>query len=123
MLIICFDYEKVAFYLIYEGKEHYMANMIEKYYMEDGQPKVVMNQNTAREVRSRIKGFRAGIEMAGFSEANQLLFTGQHVADEFLVDTVSWSVIQEYVETDDGIVPGPTMFLKTVEDKIGELLG
>ena len=100
-----------------------MANMIEKYYMEDGQPKVVMNQNTAREVRSRIKGFRAGIEMAGFSEANQLLFTGQHVADEFLVDTVSWSVIQEYVETDDGIVPGPTMFLKTVEDKIGELLG
>ena len=82
-----------------------------------------MNQNTAREVRSAIKGFRAGIKRSGFSETNQLLFTGQFVADEFLEDTVSWTVAQKNVPTDDSAILGATMFLKTVEDKIDELLG
>ena len=100
-----------------------MANVIEKYYMEDGQPKVVMTQNAAKEVKAVIEGFRAGIGQSSFSKKIQQLRIGEHVADEFLKDTVSWSLAQEKVETDDGTILGPIMFLQTVEKKIKDLVG
>lgn len=101
-----------------------MAKNTFKYYKDEkGELKIEMTQNAAIEVKATLAGFRAGIEKTALRENTQQLFTGQYVADEFLKDTASWSLTQEDVETNDGTVSGPIMFLQTVEKKIKDLVG
>lgn len=84
-------------------------NMIEKYYMENGQPKVVMDQNTARDVKIAIDSFEAGIAKSSFSEASQIRLTAKEIAGKFLTDG---TVIGDYA-----------VFLNAVRKKSNELLG
>lgn len=89
-------------------------NMIEKYYVEDGQPKVVMNQNAAMEIKVAIDAFRAGIKKSNFTTSSQERLTGEYVVDTFLRDNKSKFAAKAF--------PGVWSFLYTVEKKIKELL-
>lgn len=91
-------------------------NMIEKYYIdESGEPKVVMNQNAAREIGVAIDAFRAGIEKSNFSSMSQERLTAKYIADNFLQDDKSKEAAENY--------PGLYEFLHVVEKKIEKLLG
>lgn len=91
-------------------------NMIEKYYIDQsGEPKVVMNQNAAREIKVSIDAFRAGIKKSNFSTSSQERLTGEYIADNFLQDDKSKEAARSY--------PGASTFLNVVEKKVEELLG
>lgn len=94
-----------------------------KYYMEKGQPKVIMDQNTAIEAKRAIKSFKAGIGKSPFNEVSQIRLTGEHIAEEFLKDNVSKLLAKEKFVSEVGAISGQIMFLQTVEKKISELLG
>lgn len=94
-----------------------------KYYMEKGQPKVIMDQNTAREAKRAIDSFKAGIAQSNFTDVSQLRLTGEHIANEFLEDNVSKLLAKEKFVSEVGAISGQIMFLQTVEKKISELLG
>ncbi len=92
-----------------------MTNKIEKYSIDkNGKPKVVMNQNAAREIRTAISAFRAGIAKSNFTENSQERLTGEYIADTFLQDKSSKDKATSF--------PGIFEFLYAVEEKIDELL-
>lgn len=119
MLINFWSYKKVAFNSQMRERSKLMKNMIEDYYVENGQRMVVMNQNTARKIRTAINGFRAGIKKANFSEIDQTRLTGEFVADTFLQDEAIKIIAKENYA---GCVPESVKFLQAVEEKIDELL-
>lgn len=85
-------------------------NMIEKYYVDgNGQPKVVMNQNTAHDVKIALDFYEEAIEKSSFSEAAQTRLTAMAIAERFLP--------QETMIGSYGI------FLYAVKKKSNELLG
>lgn len=87
-----------------------MKNRIEKCYIdENGQPKVIMNQNTAEKVRTAIEFFEKAIAKSNFSEVSQTRLTAKAIAEKFMPEG---TVIGEY-----------KMFLDAVKEKANELLG
>lgn len=84
-------------------------NMIEKYYMEDGQQKFIMDQNTARDVKIAIDYFEAGLAKSSYSEVSQIRLTAKAIAEGFLPEG---TVIGDYAA-----------FLNAVRKTSNDLLG
>ncbi len=86
------------------------TNMIQEYYLDEkGQPKVVMDQNTARDVKIAIDFYEAAITRSSFSEASQTRLTATAIAEKFLPEG---TMIGDYA-----------VFLNAVRKKSNELLG
>ncbi len=108
MLIICFNYGKVAFNSQLRERSQSMSKM-ECYTDENGAPKVVMDQNTAHDVKIAIKFFEAGVAATGLSKTFQKMLTVMALEEEFLPKEYS---IGNY-----------EVFLDVVKKKIDELIG
>ncbi len=86
------------------------TNMIQEYYLDEkGQPKVVMDQNTARDVKIAIDYFEAGLAKSSYSEASQIRLTAKAIAEGFLPYGTE---IGDYA-----------VFLNAVRKKSNDLLG
>lgn len=96
-----------------------------KYYIdENGEPKVEMSQNVARDVANSKAGFEA-CAMITMNEAPvRKIRTAEHIAGTFLEDTSCYEATKsEEFASKDGMAPGYEKFLLLVETKIGELIG
>lgn len=94
-------------------------NMIEAYYVENGKLKILMNQNTARDIKIAIEAFKAAMELTDFNQIDRIKLTGNYIADKFLQDEVLKILVTEDYA---GCVPCSVKFLQTVENKVDELL-
>lgn len=96
-----------------------------KYYKdENGDPKIEMTQNVARDLASNKKGFEACAMITIFDLPVRKLRTADYIAGEFLENTSFYEATKsEKFILDYGVIPGYEAFLNAVEAKIGELLG
>lgn len=96
-----------------------------KYYIdENGEPKVEMSQNVARDVASNKAGFEACAMITIFDLSLRKLRTAEHIASTFLEDSSCYKATKsEEFASKDGTVPGYEKFLLLVDAKINELLG
>lgn len=97
--------------------------MIEKYYCDSKcNPKVIMSQNTAKEVRTAIKAFSAACRvMTPYGDKERIVRyrVGEYIANNFLAD----AAIKDWLKASHDVIFAYTMFLDAVERKIEELLG
>ncbi len=97
--------------------------MIERYYCDDKcNPKVIMSQNTAKEVRTAIKAFLTACSVMTPYSADSVIIryrVGEYVANNFLAD----AVIKDWLKASHDVIFAYTMFLEAVEKRIEELLG
>lgn len=102
-----------------------MAKNTFKYYKdENGELKIEMTQNVARDVASNKAGFEACAMITLNEVSVRKIRTAEHIAGAFLEDASCYETMKmvEFV-SDDSMIPGYEVFLKAVEAKIGELLG
>lgn len=85
-----------------------------KYYVENGKPEVVMDQNTARETRIVIDAYIAGVSNTTYTEETKKMLIAEYIINGFLRDDTSKSMAKSW--------PGVLTFLQAVEDKTDELL-
>ncbi len=96
-----------------------------KYYMdENGEPKVEMSQDAARDVVNAKDGFEACALTEIYDKPVRELRTAEHIASRFLADKSDYEATKsaEFI-TDSGTIFGYKRFLNAVEAKIYELLG
>lgn len=86
---------------------------IEKYSMEGNKPKVIMSINVAKNIKTAINSYMAGIDASGhsFAAQNKKFCTGRHIAETFLVDENSKKLAKENYD----------VFYNTVKAKVEEL--
>lgn len=102
-----------------------MTNNTFKYYKDkNGELKIEMTQNVARDVASNKAGFEACAMITLNEVSVRKIRTAEHIAGAFLEDSSCYEATKsEDFVSDDCMIPGYEVFLNAVEAKIGELLG
>ena len=99
-------------------------NNFKCYKDENGELKIEMTQNAAREVANSKAGFEACAKITIYEPSVRKLRTAEYISGTFLEDASCYEAMKsENFVSNDNMIPGYEVFLKAVEAKIGELLG